>query len=309
MTDRDHFAAAALTGLMANPKNNDTTADTIRFWAWNWADAMLRERERCPARMEFPTPPGEGWRWVEPHEPLERGDQCWSNEGRGWLPVTCYGDEWPIARQLFYRRRIDAQANHDAAPAARAQLPTGDHASGGSGSVGTDNADPLTRLGTGDTQEPVAWGVAAGGGVLATSISRIDAVDMQSDYECDTEVVPLYRSPTLTDAEREAISAARAAFGDLDEHEKLIAQLESQLDRCCKKLWVEWVPVAEQLPTRDQVVLVAWEGWELVTLGHFIDGDWFDPVVAISEYGPPTHWLPLPIGPRPPLPAPPTDGK
>jgi hypothetical protein len=135
MTDRDHFAAAALAGLLANPKDNDSTADKIRFWAWNWADAMLRERERT---------------------------------------------------------------NHDAAPAARAQLPTGDHASGGSGSVGTDNADPLTRLGTGDTQEPVAWGVASRFGVLATSISRIDAVDMQSDYECDTEVVPLYRSPTLT---------------------------------------------------------------------------------------------------------------
>jgi hypothetical protein len=46
MTDGDHFAAAALTGLIANPKNDDTTADTIRFWAWNWADAMLREREQ-----------------------------------------------------------------------------------------------------------------------------------------------------------------------------------------------------------------------------------------------------------------------
>jgi hypothetical protein len=40
--------------------------------------------------------------------------------------------------------------------------------------------------------------VAAGCGVLATSISRIDAVDMQSDYAFDTAVVPLYRSPTLT---------------------------------------------------------------------------------------------------------------
>jgi hypothetical protein len=46
MNDRDHFAAAALAGLLANPKDNDSTADTIRFWAWNWADAMLRERER-----------------------------------------------------------------------------------------------------------------------------------------------------------------------------------------------------------------------------------------------------------------------
>lgn len=41
--------------------------------------------------------------------------------------------------------------------------------------------------------EPVAWGVAGLGGVLATSISRRDAVDMQVDYEFVTEVVPLYR--------------------------------------------------------------------------------------------------------------------
>jgi hypothetical protein len=127
MTDRDTFAAAALTGLLANSKNNDTTADTIRFWAWNWADAMLRERERT---------------------------------------------------------------NHDAAPAARARTDADRDR--------TDNAGIRPGLGTGDTQEPVAWGVAHGGGVIASSISRIDAVDMQSDYAFDTEVVPLYRSPTLT---------------------------------------------------------------------------------------------------------------
>jgi hypothetical protein len=60
MTDRDHFAAAALSGLMANPNNNDTTADTIRFWAWNWADAMLREREQTGSRPTIdgiPVPP------------------------------------------------------------------------------------------------------------------------------------------------------------------------------------------------------------------------------------------------------------
>jgi hypothetical protein len=60
VTDRDHFAAAALTGLLANPKNNDSTADTIRFWAWNWADAMLREREQTGSRPTIdgiPVPP------------------------------------------------------------------------------------------------------------------------------------------------------------------------------------------------------------------------------------------------------------
>ena len=144
MTDRDTFAAAALTGLLANPKDNDSTADKIRFWAWNWADAMLRERERTGSR---PTIDG--------------------------IPVP------------------PDPTNHDAAPAARARTDADRDR--------TDNAATRPGLGTGDTQEPVAWGVASSsGGVIATSISRIDAVDMQSDYECDTEVVPLYRSPTLT---------------------------------------------------------------------------------------------------------------
>jgi hypothetical protein len=66
MTDRDHFAAAALTGLIARAGEIpfDGVAD-----CYEWADAMLRESGRCPARMEFPAPsdagrdsPGEGKR-------------------------------------------------------------------------------------------------------------------------------------------------------------------------------------------------------------------------------------------------------
>jgi hypothetical protein len=222
MTDRDHFAAAALTGLMANPKNNDTTADTIRFWAWNWADAMLRERERVT-------------------EPLLKEKQAEVSAA-------------PVSRPPETRASFSA-TNHGAAPAARAQLPTGDHASGGSGSVGTDNADPLTRWGTGDTQEPVAWGVATSCGVIATSISRIDAVDMQSDYECETEVVPLYRSPTLaatppshathgecslppectqptlTNEERAAIGMAYSRLTAIPHYEAVSATLRGLLER------------------------------------------------------------------------------
>ena len=40
--------------------------------------------------------------------------------------------------------------------------------------------------------------MADGKGLLATSIHRIDAVDMQSDYAYHTEIVPLYRSPPAT---------------------------------------------------------------------------------------------------------------
>ena len=126
MTDRDHFAAAALTGLVGECGYH--SPEDVAGEAYAMADAMLRERERT---------------------------------------------------------------NHDAAPAARARTDADRDR--------TDNAATRPGLGTGDTQEPVAWGVAtSSGGVIATSISRIDAVDMQSDYECATEVVPLYRSPTLT---------------------------------------------------------------------------------------------------------------
>jgi len=151
MTDRDHFAAAALTGLIAggNYGRVGTSAEHAAA-AYEAADAMLRERDRT---------------------------------------------------------------NHDAAPAAIATEPEPEPAArrrpaGGTGDTPVTQTTPgdgsLTREGT----EPVAWGVAGLGRILATSISRNDAVDMQSDHACVTEVVPLYRSPTLTDAEREAIAWA-----------------------------------------------------------------------------------------------------
>lgn len=125
MTDRDHFAAAALAGLLANPKNNDSTADTIRFWAWNWADAMLRERNRTENR---PTVDG--------------------------VPV-------PLER-----------TNHAAAP--------------------------------------VAWAVMLADGERIYDVYAIEeeAKAIDEAVTGNHGVVPLYRSPTLTDAEREAIREA-----------------------------------------------------------------------------------------------------
>ena len=43
MTDRDHFAAAALTGLLAR---RDCYDHEIAVLAWDMADAMISERER-----------------------------------------------------------------------------------------------------------------------------------------------------------------------------------------------------------------------------------------------------------------------
>lgn len=50
MTDRDHFAAAALTGYNANPEWDDIDPSIVAERAYADADAMLRERERTENR-------------------------------------------------------------------------------------------------------------------------------------------------------------------------------------------------------------------------------------------------------------------
>jgi hypothetical protein len=69
--------------------------------------------------------PGEGWRWVEADEALMAGDEYIGSDG-GWRKSQLLGR--PCEDEHAYRRRIDAKSNHDAAPAARAQLPEADHA-------------------------------------------------------------------------------------------------------------------------------------------------------------------------------------
>jgi hypothetical protein len=59
MTDRDHFAAAALTGLLSDEANQYPTAlqwEHLLTHAYRWADAMLRKREQthggCPSGLD-----------------------------------------------------------------------------------------------------------------------------------------------------------------------------------------------------------------------------------------------------------------
>ncbi|NBW16199.1 MAG: hypothetical protein EBR82_50270 [Caulobacteraceae bacterium] len=51
MTDRDTFAAAALTGLLGGPGDKDFSMDYWARHAYEAADAMLRERERVTEPM------------------------------------------------------------------------------------------------------------------------------------------------------------------------------------------------------------------------------------------------------------------
>lgn len=49
MNDRDHFAAAALAGLLAAPTDKDRSMDYWARLSYEAADAMLRGRERVAA--------------------------------------------------------------------------------------------------------------------------------------------------------------------------------------------------------------------------------------------------------------------
>ena len=54
MTDRDHFAAAALTGLIANEGDAPSLSNTCAY-AYRIADAMLRERTKHNAGPIVPS--------------------------------------------------------------------------------------------------------------------------------------------------------------------------------------------------------------------------------------------------------------
>ena len=172
MTDRDYFAAAALTGLLAQGDDGSFSEESYVRGAYRWADAMLRERAKT--------------------------NHGASPEARASVDS--------VAPQPTTRGESDR--NDKAAP--RPSEGTGDTPKPISGCV-SDRSKPIAS-----EQEPVAWGVADGKGLLATSIHRMDAVDMQSDYACDTEVVPLYLHPPVTEPmpkeKRAEVSAEPAAW-------------------------------------------------------------------------------------------------
>jgi hypothetical protein len=64
-------------------------------------------------------------------------------------------------------------------------------------------------------------------------VSRFKQIcDDEAHYQGDVAtVIPLYRSPTLTDAEREAISEAIAAFDEFAGDEVYVAAMRGLLDR------------------------------------------------------------------------------
>lgn len=66
---------------------------------------------------------------------------------------------------------------------------------------------------------------------------------------------------------------------------------------------MNWIPVAERLPTRDEMVLVFVPGWHMPVSCGENKGKFWSVVACIGsvndiEYEVPvTHWMPLPEGP------------
>jgi hypothetical protein len=60
ITARDLFAAAALAGIMANPKTGEELTEdgtpTVWQWAFQLADAMVAQRKKPKAKLD-----ADGW--------------------------------------------------------------------------------------------------------------------------------------------------------------------------------------------------------------------------------------------------------
>jgi len=131
---------------------------------------------------------------------------------------------WQIAATL---RGLLERTNHDAVPEAKADLPDERPPNAVSANGGTPGAASRDGSGTGNTQEPVAWAV------VSDSKEEIDCEFVYPDRETAGDValdinggvVPLYRSPTLTDEERKAVEWF-AAYGAGDHAATLRGLLE-----------------------------------------------------------------------------------
>ena len=204
-TLRDTFAAAALTGLLAQGDDGSFSEESYVRAAYRWADAMLRERAKtnhdaAPAAKAVPEPDA-----VQPNgEGLGIGDL----QARFHSAVMDWISEATVAYQTAHPNsiRIMAEACTSCWDAFdRLEYPTDVARPDTNGEVAGGPAH--------HTQEPVAWAVLLSDG---QTYSRCDyrweadalAAALPANEGVTATVAPLYHSPqpTLTDAERKAIS-------------------------------------------------------------------------------------------------------
>jgi hypothetical protein len=105
--------------------------------------------------------------------------------------------------------------NHDAAPAAKPSQ--------------RNTESRQSERGTGSTQEPAAWGLPnADGEVWCVST---DPQNLERDCPTNRRLVPLYRAPSLTDSEREAIVAAIRSWPAIGVSKENVESLRGLLKR------------------------------------------------------------------------------
>jgi hypothetical protein len=110
MTDRDHFAAAALTGLLSDEANQYPTAlqwEHLLTHAYRWADAMLRERQRTDLDA---APAARACTDAAAGEPGGGAGAGNTQEPVAWL---AHSDEWQMVS--MHREHADAAATENGA--------------------------------------------------------------------------------------------------------------------------------------------------------------------------------------------------
>jgi hypothetical protein len=213
---RDTFAAAALTGLLSRSIAPEQAMSQYVRIAAAYADAMLRERERTN------------------HDavPLGNGHGCGGTDKPVTLPAVGTGDlseaeidaieyvveegriasmdDYGVLRSLLVRVRPEWESeSYEESDENRMNTNTNRDATPGDGSVQGEGA-----------VAPAAWLAVAADGSESSAVYMLKEQADAAAREWGWFVVPLYRSPTLADEEREAMEKAVAEFAALaDEHE------------------------------------------------------------------------------------------
>lgn len=200
MTDRDHFAAAALTGLLAQGDDGSFSEESYAVAAYRWADAMLRVRDSRtadkPNHDAAPAATADADRGCTDKADSRPG------EGTGDTPVT---EPMPKEKLAEVSDRTDpvpyakTYENLGFAPTKRDTTPPR-NGTPQDGSLQGEGSVPDSRI----ANEPVAWALICGDCVDSTFTDRDEAVEWASGMIPPAQIVPLYRHPpaTLTDAER-----------------------------------------------------------------------------------------------------------
>ena len=248
ITDRDHFAAAALTGLLAQGDDGSFSEESYARGAYRWADAMLRERERTsvgvagmdpatdrksaathracasPCSQPFDSAPitleayrrfvGEVMNWISEATGFLHDDVLRTDDARDCIHNACM-----LCWDAF--DRIAYPTIHGAAPAATPDSPKPIKGGVSDRSKPINGPDPDSRVwetpvhtpathatrGEGSERregtEPEAWAVCTpdDGDWSPCFFHEPHAQRCANAIVGEKNVVPLYRSPTLTDAE------------------------------------------------------------------------------------------------------------